>query len=343
MPTDEQQHARKARIMAALEEHPFEAPAWLRTKHRQSSWNAMHRRVQPITERHERWATPDRDFLDLYYSAGGTGMPWVLLLHGLEDHANTPYVLGMRHAITAAGWNCVVMEFRSCGTELNRARRLYHMGETSDLAFVMRWLRPRLGPAPLFLLGFSLGANVAAKWLGEQGAAAADAVQGAALVSAPFDPTIGAANIHKQLGGLYMKAFLGSLVPKALAKEMQFPGTLDVAAVSAAKHFWDFDTHVTARLHGFQDADDYWRKVGCHQFIGGIRVPSLLLSAADDPFNPPESLPVETAQASPWLYPVFPETGGHLGFIQGASPDAPRYWAEEQILRFFRCCAEDIA
>jgi len=329
-----EQARRKAHIMEQLEAHPFAPPDWLRTKHRQSSWNAMHRTAPEVAGTHERWITPDRDFLDLYFSGPGGEAPWVLLLHGLEDHVDTPYVRGMRAALEAAGWNCAVMEFRSCGTELNRAPRLYHMGETSDIDFVLRRIAARAAGG-VCLLGYSLGGNVAAKWLGEHARDSARLVRAAAVVSAPFDPTRGAANIHKQLGGLYMKGFLASLVPKAVAKEKQYPGILDLAAVANCRHFRDFDTHVTARLHGFDDADDYWRKVGCHQFLEAIRVPTLLLSAADDPFNPPETLPVEAAVRSPWLHPLFPEHGGHLGFVYGESKEAPRYWAEEQILRFF--------
>ncbi len=296
----------------------------------------MRRELPALPMRHERWATPDGDFLDLYFHEPRPEVGnWVLLLHGLEDNVDTPYLRGYQHALASAGLNVVVMEFRSCGQEMNRARRLYHMGETRDLDFVARLLARRIAPAPLHMLGFSLGANVVLKWLGENGEQVPVNLVSASAISAPFDPTVGAANIHRQLGGLYMKAFLNSLIPKALVKEAQYPGTLDVEAVRGCRHFWDFDTHVTARLHGFDDADDYWRKVGCRQFLPGIRVPTLLISAADDPFNPPETLPLAEVEASPWLHGLFPEEGGHIGFIYGEGPHAPRFWAEEQVTRFF--------
>jgi predicted alpha/beta-fold hydrolase len=325
----------KAAVMAQLQAQPFAAPDWLKSKHRQSSFASMHRKTAPMPLQRERWTTPDDDFLDLYFHETAPGAPLVLLLHGLEDNAETAYVRGFMQAIAAAGWNPVLLEFRSCGGELNHAPRLYHMGETTDLDFVIRRLAVQYPHTPIHLLGFSLGANVLLKWLGEQRANLPANLRSAAALSAPFDPTIGAANIHRQLGGLYMKAFLNSLIPKALAKEAQFPGSLDVEAVRACKHFWDFDTHVTARLHGFEDADDYWRKVGCHQFLRDIRLPTLLLSASDDPFNPAETLPREVAEESPWLHPLFPEEGGHLGFVYGDSPENAKYWAEEQVLRFF--------
>ncbi|MFM1919884.1 MAG: hypothetical protein RLZZ303_1518 [Candidatus Hydrogenedentota bacterium] len=317
-----------------LDAHPFRAPDWLRSKHRQSSFNAMHRVLPAVPMRHERWITPDADFLDLYFHERNPGGDWVLLLHGLEDNVDTPYLRGFQHALSGAGLNVAVMEFRSCGTELNRAPRLYHMGETEDIDFVTRRLAARVAPAGLCLAGFSLGGNVVVKWLGEQGDRVPTNLRRAAAVSAPFDPSIGAANIHRQLGGLYMKAFLNSLVPKALAKELQYPGSLDIEQVRSCRHFWDFDTHVTARLHGFLDADDYWRRVGCRQFLPCIRVPTLLISAADDPFNPADTLPLAETAASPWLHGLFPEEGGHLGFVYGEGSDQARFWAEEQVTRF---------
>jgi predicted alpha/beta-fold hydrolase len=296
----------------------------------------MHRVVQALSRRHERWITPDADFLDLYFMEGDPKQPWVLVLHGLEDNVDTPYVAGFQHALSGAGFNVVVMEFRSCGQELNLAPRLYHMGETEDLGFVAERLAARVAPAPLHLLGFSLGANVVIKWLGEREESLPGNLVSAAAISAPFDPTIGAANIHRQLGGLYMKAFLNSLVPKAVAKEQQYPGCLDLEAVRSSRHFWDFDTHVTARLHGFADADDYWRKVAGKNFLPGIRLPTLLISAADDPFNPAETLPIAEVAQSKWLYGLFPQEGGHLGFVYGDSPQSPRFWAEERVVEFFR-------
>lgn len=317
-------------------EPDFKAPDWLKSKHRQSSFHSMHRRVDAPVRRHERWITPDEDFLDLYFIEGDKSSPWVLVLHGLEDNVDTPYVAGFQKALAHAGFNVVVLEFRSCGRELNFAPRLYHMGETQDIDFVVSWLAPRVAPAKLHLLGFSLGANVVLKWLGERGDRLPPNLVSAAAVSAPYDPTIGAANIHKQLGGLYMKAFLNALVPKAIAKEAQYPGTLDVEAVRACRHFWDFDTHVTSPLHGFRDADDYWAQVAGHRWLEHIRLPTLLLSAADDPFNPAETLPVAQAAASPWLHPLFTEEGGHLGFVYGESPEKPRFWAEEKVVEFFQ-------
>src|SRR5690606_439528 len=173
------------------------------------------------------------------------------------------------------------------GGEPNRQLRSYHSGETTDLQFVLSRLFA-LGHAPLFVVGYSLGANVLLKWFGELGDAVPvpAPVLAAAAVSAPFDLGVCAAQCDVRYGGLITRSFLRTLIPKALAKAAQFPGVIDAAAVRRCRTFAAFDTLVTAPLHGFTDNEHYWRTQSCAQFLAGIRRPTLLVNAADDPLVP---------------------------------------------------------
>lgn len=269
-------------------------------------------------------------------------MPLVIMLHGLEGSARSHYIVGLHHAFRAIGWSSAVMEFRSCGDEFNRGRRLYHSGETSDLDRAVGWALER-SARRIYLVGFSLGGNVLAKWLGEKGETAPEAVRAAVVVSVPFDLAASAPYFERTLGGFYAWRFLRTLIPKALEKERQFPGSMDVEKIRRSRTFREFDTYATAALHGFRDAEDYWARSSSGPLLGRIRKPTLLLSALDDPFCPPESLPWAAASASPWLYPQFPPHGGHVGFVGGIVPFRPQYWAEEHIVRFFRICDQLIA
>lgn len=334
------QQARKDAVMALLESNPFEVPWWLSNGHAQSFWGPIVRRRLAVEYRAERWDTPDGDFVYVKFLDGDPDAPLVLLLHGLEGSANSPYMKGFNLAFQKLGWNVATLEFRFCSGEINRAKRIYHMGETSDCDFVARRLAERFPDKPIFMAGFSLGGNVLAKWLGESGANVPRNLRAAAVISPPFDPGTSAPSFHKILGGFYARNFLKTLKPKALAKARQYPGVLDVKALAACEDFYTYDTIVTAAFHGFEDAEDYWRKVGCHQFLDGIRVPTMLLTSADDPFNPAETIPHEKAETSPWLHPQWTERGGHVGFVMGASPLRPRYWTEEQTVTFFRAYEE---
>lgn len=328
----------KARVLARLSSYPFRPPWWLKNSHLQTVYAPLFRRHAGTPTRKVTWNTPDDDFLNVHFCDGAPDKPTVLMLHGLEGDARSKYLLGLNAMFHTIGWTAVSMEFRGCGGEMNRAPRLYHSGETSDLALVLERLCEDRGP--VYAVGFSLGGNVLAKWLGENGDAATSFIRAAAVVSAPYDLTVAGPHIDRVLGGVYAKHFLRRLIEKAVAKERQFPGIIDIGRVRRSRTIRDFDECATAVLHGFSGADEYWATQGCGQFLHGIRVPTMLLSSADDPLNPASTLPRAQAERSPYLIPQFTERGGHVGFVYGATPFRARYWAEEQIMRFFQLCEE---
>lgn len=314
------QEERKARVMSSLSEDHHGPPWWLQGGHRQTLLGPLLRRRHRWGGTLERWQTPDDDFLRVHLSLTSADSPLVILLHGLEGSVRSPYIQGFAAACADRGWSVAAVEHRSCGGEMNRARRLYHLGETSDVDFVVREAQRRWPHRDLLVAGFSAGANMLVKWLGEQGGRAPEAIRAAAAVSAPFEIASSARRIDHLLGGVYVAHFLRTLIPKALAKERQYPGCLDVARVRAARSFAAFDDCATAVLHGFRGAEEYWRTSSCGAFLPEIRRPTLLLSARDDPFHDEETLPTRTLLASPWLHGVFPSTGGHVGFHLGLAP-----------------------
>jgi predicted alpha/beta-fold hydrolase len=333
------EHGRqKAAVMADLNSFPFRWPWWLRSPHLQTFAARCLRRPDHPPLLLERWDTPDDDFLRIHRFDGADDKPVALLLHGLEGSAQSNYILGLTKRLSELAWSVVVMEHRSCGGEMNRARRMYHSGETTDLAFVIDTLTQRRPSTPIYIAGFSLGGNQTAKWLGEVGDSAPPSVKAAAVVSPPYDLATSGRRLDRGFHRAYVRHFLRTLIPKAEAKERQYPGCFDIDAVRRSATFEEFDTHATAALHGFRDAADYYEKVSCGQFLPGVRRPTLLLSAADDPFNPGSTLPRVTAAKSPFLYPQFPERGGHVGFIRRERTCRVGYWAEEQIVRFFSAC-----
>ncbi len=181
-------------------------------------------------------------------------------------------------------------------------------------------------------MGFSLGGNVLLKYLGERGG---DAVPlAAAAVSVPFDLAAGSAELDtRPMGRVYQSVLLRSLRGKVRAKEGPLAGACDARAALAARSFRDFDDAATSRLHGFRDVDDYYASSSSAGFLAGIRVPTLLVHSADDPFLPAAAIPRETVAANPCLQEAFTDRGGHVGFV-GGPPWAPRFWAEEEAARF---------
>jgi len=325
----------KAAVLEELDRHPFRPPRWLRNPHLQSVAPRYLRRVPRPPFRVERWDTPDADFLDLYFVDRDPRMPTAVLLHGLEGAPDSTYICGLAQALGRHNWNVAALAFRSCGGEMNRAQRLYHSGETTDLAFVVNRLIARNPARSLYIVGYSLGGNVTAKWFGESGDTLPANVKAGAVVSAPYDLVESSRHMDHTVSRVYVWYFLRKLKPKARAKFAQYPGCFDLPAVERARTFRAFDDHATAPLHGFADAHDYYARVGCGQFLPDVRRPLLLLSAADDPFNPGRTLPYEVAREHPYLHPQFPEHGGHVGFMHRDESGCWAYWADEQIVRFF--------
>jgi uncharacterized protein len=316
---------------------PDYAPApWLPGPHAMTVYGALLRPRPRPPWRRERWELPDGDFLDVDRLAGPSGdSPALVVCHGLEGSSRAPYVRGLAARARAAGLAVAALGYRSCSGEDNRLPRFYHSGETSDLALAVDRLRAERPGRPLLLAGFSLGGNVVAKYLGERGEAAPPEVAGAAVVSVPFDLAACARALDGPGGWvrLYRLRFLRSLRRKALRKALRFPGLLDPAAVRAARTFTAFDAAVTAPLHGFRSAEDYWARSSSGPFLAGVHRPLLAISALDDPLVPAASLPLAAARANPWVTLLTTPAGGHVGFVAG-SPLAPRFWAEERAAAF---------
>jgi predicted alpha/beta-fold hydrolase len=235
-------------------------------------------------------------------------------------------------AVARRGWHGSVVHFRGCSGEPNRLPRAYHSGDSAEIDWVLRRLHGERPPAPIFVAGVSLGGNVLLKWLGEQGAVAGF-VAAAAAISAPHD--LAAANVALMHGfnRFYTQHFLRTLIPAALAKLERFPGLYDGDRVRAADSMQSFDDVVTAPLHGFASAADYYARVSARQFLGGIRVPTLVINAKNDPFLPASALP-GPAQTAPAVTLELPEEGGHVGFVTDRFPGVLD-WLPQRLLAHF--------
>ncbi len=322
----------------------FRAPWWLRNPHLQTLWQRFARRRPLVALRRERLELPDGDFLDLDWARpldgsepagpdahGAAGTPLVVVLHGLEGSSASPYAQGMLAAVAARGWRGVVLHFRGCSGELNRLPRSYHSGETGDIAYVLELLRGRHPQAPRAAIGYSLGGNVLLKYLGERGEAAG--LDAAAAVSVPFLLHDSAERLDRGFSRFYQKLLVGSLTQKVAQKFAHMPSPIALDGVAASRNFHEFDDRVTAPLHGFSDAAEYYERASSRQYLKGIAVPTLIVQARDDPFMTPAVIP-EAAELAPPVRLEVSDRGGHVGFVAGAAPWRPRYWLEERIPAF---------
>ena len=322
------------------------APAWwvpgphMRTLYGRLT-RGLRRSAQAVPHRVERWTTPDDDLLELRRmdapADAAPDAPRLVLLHGLEGGMHSHYVANFFGEAAAHGWGADLLLFRGCNGEPNRARRFYHSGETTDIAFALERIIAEDPGRPIVLAGVSLGGNVLLKYLGERGDDVPPQVRAAAAMSVPFDLARGCRHIQRGFSHVYERHFLRSLKAKARAKLARYPDLIpDPSALDRVQTLWDFDDVVTAPVHGFASAEDYYRRSSSIGFLEGIRVPTLLLSAEDDPFLPPEVLEEVRAIARgvPALELEFVKRGGHVGFVSGWRPWRPVHYGEWRLLSF---------
>lgn len=313
----------------------YRPPSWLWNGHLQTLYPALARRTWQPPYVRERLDTPDGDFLDLDWcrpASAAPTRPTAIVGHGLEGNSRRGYIRGMTRTLNRRGWNVVAWNCRGCGGEINRTLRFYHSGSTDDLDLVVRHVTCRSGGAPVALIGFSLGGNIVLKYLGERGASVDPSVRAAAAISVPCDLRASSLRMADPENRVYMRAFLRSLHAKIKTKMARYPGRLDDRGFDRIRTFQDFDDRYTAPLHGFADAEDYWRQSSSLGFLPGIAVPTLLLNARNDPFLAATCFPSETASANPRLHADFQKSGGHVGFVSFGS--GGEYWSERRVASF---------
>src|ERR1700674_5054663 len=218
------------------------SPAWwIPGGHLQTLWGKLFRRQTPAPTVLERWDTPDGDFIELHRLRADPGAPRVLLLHGLEGTVRSHYAQGLLNEAARRGWGADLLIFRSCGSEMNRARRFYHSGETTDSAFVLDRISREFPASPLAIAGVSLGGNVLLKFLGERGNALPPQLKAAAAISVPFDLSRSSRRINRGFSRFYQQFFLNSLRRKAQEKAGRFPDLAPADKIFGLLTVEDFD------------------------------------------------------------------------------------------------------
>jgi predicted alpha/beta-fold hydrolase len=260
--------------------------------------------------------------------------PTIILLHGLEGSSTAHYMAGISDKAWAAGWNIVRLNQRNCGGTEHLSKGLYHSGLTGDPLFVMRELIERDGITAVAFAGYSLGGNLVLKLAGELGADAPGELKAVCAVSPTMDLGRCVEALERRSNLVYQWNFVRNLKARMRRKAAAWPGSFSLEAL---KHTWtvrQFDEAYTAPHHGFKDATDYYDRASALRSIASIRVPTLILTAADDPFVPPEPFRDPVVAGNPNITVVITPHGGHCAYLERGGSGYDGYWAEREIVRF---------
>jgi len=313
---------------------------WLQGPNQQTCFPSFFRKRNIPEGFWKRLELADGDFLDLYISGKEPEMdahakkPMVVLLHGLEGSIHSPYALGVMAECHKQGWDVIQMHFRGCSGEPNRNQRAYHSGETEDFTYVLNWIIANFPNRILAAAGFSLGGSVLLNYLGKS-KTETRLVAGVA-VSVPLQLDIASRRINQGFSRGYQSYLLSTLRKKIAQK----PELLDQLGLSQKEvmeiaDFYEFDDKVTAPLHHFENADDYYNKTSARQYLKSIQKPTLIIQAKDDPFMTSEVIPSDEELSDQVTLEVS-EHGGHCGFVGGTNPLEPEYYLDKRIPEFLR-------
>jgi uncharacterized protein len=304
-------------------------PVWLFNPHLETIVPSLFRKIEGISYERERIVTKDSDFLDLDWVKNGFSK-LLVVSHGLEGSSNRHYVKALAKLFSNHEFDILAWNNRSCSGEMNKAPVLYHHGATHDLDEVMSHALKE-NYDEIYLVGISMGGAQTLKYLGEKGLDLNPKIQKAAVYSTPCNLPSSAATLSAKGNRFYKERFLKKLKAKMAIKGSQFPDLIDLELLERVVDFEMFDTHFTAKLHGFKDAFDFYSNVSADNWMPNIQVPTLIINALNDPLLGNECYPIQLAEKHDLIHLEMPKRGGHTGFTLFGQEFT---WAEKRFLEF---------
>jgi len=305
---------------------------FFRNSHVNTIYASLIRWIPKVKFTRERIENKEGDFLDLDWKKVGS-KKLVLLLAGLEGKSTSLYSRAAVRYFNKQDWDAVCMNYRGCSGEPNRLLSGYHMGATGDVKFTVEHILKTNAYDEIVILGYSLGGNLALKYIGEEAENIPKEIKGSVSFSVPMDIKKSNYRLNKWYNWHYIKWFMLTLNYKANQKKRQFPDALkNYRGFFMSGNFVYFDTNFTTPANGFKTVDEYWTKSSCKRHLPNVKVPSLIIASNDDTFISDNCYPVKEANENAQLFLEITQYGGHCGFIRNFFEK--HWWMEERAFQF---------
>ena len=238
------------------------------------------------------------------------GTPLVGLIHGLTGAEGSAYMVSQAHCLLERGVRVLRLNLRGAGPSRPTCGGQYYAGRTQDFRALLALLPAELTRDSVLAVGYSLGAAMLLKYLGEEGATTP--LRAAASVSAPIDLSVTSRCMLRPRNSLYHRHLLGEMKREATGVGAVLSAAERTAILGAAT-IWQYDEDFIAPRHGFDGAEDYYERSKPLRFMPGIRVPTLVVAALDDPWIPGALYGGFDWAGNKALTPLLPRQGGHVG------------------------------
>jgi predicted alpha/beta-fold hydrolase len=263
----------------------------------------------------------------------GKDVPVIAIVHGLEGSCDSNYVLGIAEKAYQRGFHVVRLNQRNCGGTEKLTPTLYNSALSGDYRAVLEELAKGDGFSQVFFAGYSMGGNLVTKMAGEYGDAAPRALRGVCGICPAIDLAASADALQKRENYFYQRWFVNGLMARYARKVALFPQIYSRDGLGKIRSVREFDDAITAPSFGYRDAQEYYEAAGARKVVGRVSVPTLMITAQDDPFVPYESFLAALVEENPAIRFVAPERGGHCGFISRHG-GVERFWAEARVVDF---------
>jgi len=316
--------------MPVIRNNQYKPPFYLFNQHMETIFPSALRKVKGVQYERERIETRDGDFLDIDWVKNKNSR-LIIASHGLEGSSDRPYILGIAKLFSQNNWDVLAWNCRSCSGEMNRREFLYHHGFTQDVEEVVSKALNE-GYKEIVMVGFSMGGSLTLKYVGENGDNLYPEIKGAMAVSVPCNLSSSSRMLALKKNKFYQNRFMRKLDVKLREKEEQYPGIIEVKPWQSFSDFHEFDTHYSAKIFGYKDAQDFYDSVQCYPHLKNINIPTLILNALNDPMLTGDCYPESEAEQNQNIELELTSHGGHVGYLQKGKTHT---YAEERAFSFF--------
>lgn len=308
----------------------YSAPFWLVGGHLQTIIPIRFRKVQGVSFQRERLFTPEHDCIDLDWSCQNS-KKLVILSYGIAASLKSSYVLGMVKKLSQAGYDVLIWHYRN-RFEPNKVKSITHGASSDELQKVIDHALTK-NYTSIALIGCSMGGNIVLKYLGEMGSCLPSSISKAIIISTPCDLKGCVQTLHTGSAYfIYQRHFFLKIKAQLEKKKKMYPELLECIDLDKVRSCADIDRLVVVPLHDFANVEEYYQLCNGKRYIPSITIPTLILSAQNDPFLNKDCFPIKECEQHPCVALEMPRHGGHIGFMINTLHGP--YYSEERTVHF---------